>query len=187
MIFIAAMTKAWQLLICTAAIFIPGFCRDCQDLRLGQYRCEDERTTNTVGNFVESCEVLDKNRPEEYAWRILCYPAPGISCNDKVFDGETVGFNYTVTCNKKSEKSLETALLLSIFLGMFGVDRFYLGYPAIGLLKLSTFGFMLVGQLVDIILIATQVVKPADGGDYTVDYFGARMYHSPDNLSFPVP
>lgn len=51
----------------------------------------------------------------------------------------------------------DTAMLLSVFLGMFGIDRFYLGYPAIGLLKFCTLGFMFVGQLVDIILIATQV------------------------------
>lgn len=53
--------------------------------------------------------------------------------------------------------SLEIALLLSVFLGMFGLDRFYLGYPGIGLAKLCTLGFMFLGQLLDIILIAAQV------------------------------
>lgn len=53
--------------------------------------------------------------------------------------------------------SLEIALLLSVFLGMFGLDRFYLGYPGIGLAKLCTLGFMFLGQLLDIILIASQV------------------------------
>jgi len=66
-------------------------------------------------------------------------------------------------------------LLLSIFLGMFGADRFYLGYPAIGLLKFCTLGFMFLGQLVDIILIATQVVGPADGSYYVIPYYGAGI------------
>ena len=35
--------------------------------------------------------------------------------------------------------SYETALLLSVFLGMFGIDRFYLGYPAIGKCSLHPF------------------------------------------------
>lgn len=71
--------------------------------------------------------------------------------------------------------SFETALLLSVFLGMFGADRFYLGYPAIGLLKFCTLGFMFLGQLVDIILIATQVVGPADGSYYVIPYYGAGI------------
>lgn len=61
---------------------------------------------------------------------------------------------------------------MSIFLGMFGIDRFYLGYPAIGLLKFCTFGFMFLGQLVDVILIATQMVGPADGSAYIISYYG---------------
>ena len=71
--------------------------------------------------------------------------------------------------------SFETAMLLSIFLGMFGADRFYLGYPAIGLLKFCTLGFMFLGQLVDIILIATQVVGPADGSHYVIPFYGAGI------------
>lgn len=66
----------------------------------------------------------------------------------------------------------DTALLLSIFLGMFGVDRFYLGYPAIGLMKFCTLGFMFAGQLVDIVLIATQTVVPADGSAYVIPFYG---------------
>jgi TM2 domain-containing membrane protein YozV len=48
-------------------------------------------------------------------------------------------------------------MLLSIFLGIFGIDRFYLGYPFLGILKFASFGGFVVGNLVDIILIGTQV------------------------------
>lgn len=75
-------------------------------------------------------------------------------------------------CCWRNGYHFDTALLLSVFLGMFGVDRFYLGYPAIGLMKFCTLGFMFVGQLVDIVLIATQTVGPADGSAYVIPYYG---------------
>ncbi len=58
---------------------------------------------------------------------------------------------------------------------MFGADRFYLGYPAIGLLKFSTLGFFFMGQLLDIILIASQRLGPADGSHYVISYYGAGV------------
>lgn len=71
---------------------------------------------------------------------------------------------------------------------MFGIDRFYLGYPALGLLKFCTFGFMFLGQLVDIILIATQVVGPADGSAYIIPYFGPGIsVIRSDNCTFRRP
>ena len=38
-------------------------------------------------------------------------------------------------------------------LGIFGIDRIYLGYYVSGLLKLFTCGFMLVGALVDFLYV----------------------------------
>ena len=55
------------------------------------------------------------------------------------------------------------ALLLSVFLGTFGVDRFYMGYIGLGLVKLFTLGACGVWWLADIILIATGSLRDAQG------------------------
>lgn len=82
----------------------------------------------------------------------------------------------------------DTALLLSIFLGMFGIDRFYLGYPAMGLLKLCTFGFCFLGQLIDIILIASQRLGPADGSAYIIPFYGPGLsVIRSDNFTYRLP
>lgn len=45
-----------------------------------------------------------------------------------------------------------------------------------------------IGQLVDIILIATQTVGPADGSHYVINYFGARLTKSSlDNDTYRLP
>jgi TM2 domain-containing membrane protein YozV len=66
------------------------------------------------------------------------------------------------------QKSFTTTLLLSVFLGGLGVDRFYLGKVSTGLLKLAVSIFTLglfgwVWWLVDIILIASGSMRDAYG------------------------
>jgi len=56
----------------------------------------------------------------------------------------------------KKDKKWIVALLLSIFLGSLGIDRFYMGYVGTGILKLITFGGLGIWALIDIILIATK-------------------------------
>lgn len=100
-----------------------------------------------------------------------CSALPGILCNSTC----NSTFTKYESCNWTNGYHFDTALLLSVFLGMFGIDRFYLGYPAIGLLKFSTLGFFFIGHLVDIILIASQTLGPADGSHYIINYFGAGL------------
>jgi hypothetical protein len=62
-----------------------------------------------------------------------------------------------------SSKSYVTALLLSFFFGIFGVDRFYLGHVGVGLGKMFTLGGLGIWALIDFILIATKNVKDSQG------------------------
>ncbi|XP_052331244.1 TM2 domain-containing protein 1-like isoform X2 [Oncorhynchus keta] len=109
-----------------------------------------------------------------------CLPSPNVSCRlsngtEFRFSGEEVGFNKSHPCRNVSGYSYKVAVALSLFLGWLGADRFYLGYPALGLLKFCTVGFCGIGSLVDFMLISMQIVGPSDKSDYIVDYYGARL------------
>ena len=71
--------------------------------------------------------------------------------------------------NNKSDKQLLVTLLLAIFVGTFGIHRFYVGKIGSGiamlLLTLSFIGLLVTGiwALIDIIIIATGNFKDKEG------------------------
>uniref|UniRef100_A0A1A8PLQ8 TM2 domain containing 1 n=4 Tax=Nothobranchius TaxID=28779 RepID=A0A1A8PLQ8_9TELE len=166
--------RCFFLLFCFYSLFKVSAAQQldsCEHLRLGQYLCKDPKI-DEVTQEPENCR-------DATAW-VECLPAPNVTCRllngtEFRFSGEEVGFNRTVACRNVSGYSYKVAVALSLFLGWLGADRFYLGYPALGLLKFCTVGFCGIGTLIDFILVAMQIVGPADGSSYIVDYYGARL------------
>jgi hypothetical protein len=78
------------------------------------------------------------------------------TAGDQWFDAEYVPWLY-------SDRNWMVAVVLSFFLGVFGIDRFYLGYTGMGLAKLVTIGGLGIWALIDCVLIAVRVVPDSDG------------------------
>lgn len=137
-------------------------CLSEQDLLMGQYYCADVEVDVNTQSAVGCTDGFVN---------VTCFVAPNLTLCSSAAEGN---FTKQLPCRdvKGRRYNYFVAVSLSLFFGMFGLDRFYLGYPAIGLVKLCTFGFFLVGQLVDFLLILLQYVGPADRSDYYVPFYG---------------
>lgn len=78
-------------------------------------------------------------------------------------DGQSAWFPASEIPGVFSEKDWLTAVLLSFFVGVLGIDRFYLGYTGLGILKLITLGGCGLWALIDLILIAMGNLNDASG------------------------
>jgi len=84
---------------------------------------------------------------------IVKKPVSPVVTKDKSQDNSSKPQTIQPGSNRKP-KSRIAALLLSVYLGSLGIDRFYMGYIGTGILKLITLGGLGIWSLIDIILIA---------------------------------
>lgn len=87
------------------------------------------------------------------------------------------------TSTKQNDTRYVTATYFSLFLGFLGVDRFYMGYVGLGILKLITFGGLGIWWLIDLIWIALGNAKtkggiriPRNEADMQLVYIGIGIF-----------
>ena len=76
---------------------------------------------------------------------------------------EGAWFRATEVPGLFSDKDWLTTVLISLFVGVLGIDRFYLGYTGLGILKLVTLGGCGIWALIDLIMIVMNKVPDAQG------------------------
>ncbi|CAI5438578.1 unnamed protein product [Caenorhabditis angaria] len=86
--------------------------------------------------------------------------------NDNVICIGRRTFAKKVNCKWTSGISWTKTMILSIVLGGFGADRFYLGLWKSAIGKLFSFGGLGIWTIVDVVLIAIGYIKPGDGSNY---------------------
>ncbi|XP_049638683.1 TM2 domain-containing protein 3 [Suncus etruscus] len=122
-------------------------CRFCWQLPETDYECSDSTSCMAVAcprqRYLSNCTVRD---------HIHCL-------GNRTFPK----MRY---CNWTGGYKWTTALALSVTLGGFGADRFYLGQWREGLGKLFSFGGLGIWTLLDVLLIGVGYVGPADGSLY---------------------
>ena len=78
-----------------------------------------------------------------------------------IVNQQTTSIVNSASSNNKSIpiRNHKTAVILSIFLGWCGADRFYVGHTGLGILKLLTFGGYFIWWIIDIFLFISKNVN----------------------------
>ncbi|OXU24003.1 hypothetical protein TSAR_006269 [Trichomalopsis sarcophagae] len=137
---------------------------------------EDSRARYTIKEIEDTIRDIEKERSKQqlqidendYKIEIYKINIKRTNCTVKsnVLCLGRRKFLKNLPCNWTGGYRWSTALILSITLGGFGADRFYLGHWQEGIGKLFSFGGLGVWTLIDVMLISMRYLGPADGSLY---------------------
>ncbi|XP_033211095.1 TM2 domain-containing protein almondex [Belonocnema kinseyi] len=122
-------------------------CRYCYQTEHWEHQCHQKNACSSVAS------------PPQY-YRTNCTVNSDVICLGRR------NFLKNLPCNWTGGYRWSTALILSVTLGGFGADRFYLGHWQEGIGKLFSFGGLGVWTLIDVMLISMRYLGPADGSLY---------------------
>lgn len=130
---------------------------------LESIRLTFEEDESNISTFFES-ELFVREAPLSL-WQSFLLPFLTICFAIILFQ---VGLGYLLVAFfhrnlNVGEKSYPAAILFSLTLGLFGIDRFYLGYPTLGILKGATFGGLGIWYVYDLFQITAGKLKDANG------------------------
>ncbi|XP_043482313.1 TM2 domain-containing protein almondex [Leptopilina heterotoma] len=122
-------------------------CRYCYQTEHWEHKCQQKNSCSSIAS------------PQQY-YRTNCTVNSDVICLGRRT------FLKNLPCNWTGGYRWSTAFILSITLGGFGADRFYLGHWQEGIGKLFSFGGLGVWTLIDVMLISMRYLGPADGSLY---------------------
>jgi len=133
-------------------------CQYCFQTKFGEEHVCTLR--NGPGDGVNPGCHVKKSPSSQSRFKSNCTVRPHVYCLGRR------SFHKMLPCNWTSGYRWTTSLILSIFLGGFGADRFYLGQWREGIGKLFSFGGLGVWTVIDVILISIGYIGPHDGSLY---------------------
>ena len=86
-----------------------------------------------------------------------------------------MSMDYEIEQAPKSSRSYILTMFLAFFVGWLGIHRFYTGYILIGVLQLLSAGGLGLWVLVDLIALALNKYKDADGNELNGHNVGCAM------------